>query len=82
MAGLLAVFVQFEREILRERVRAGIVQARQHGKPHGRLPTALRKATQVHELFADGLSKSAMARQLAIGRTSVRRILEGKRGPQ
>lgn len=77
MAGLLAVFAQFEREILRERVRAGIVQARQHGKPHGRPPTARHKATQVHKLFAGGLSKRAIARQLAIGRTSVRRILEG-----
>jgi putative DNA-invertase from lambdoid prophage Rac len=77
MAGLLAVFAEFEREILRERVRAGIAQARQHGKPHSRPPTARRKATQVRELFADGLSTRAIARQLAIGRTSVRRILEG-----
>jgi putative DNA-invertase from lambdoid prophage Rac len=78
MAGLLAVFAQFEREVLREPVRAAIVQARQHGKPHGRPPTAQRKATQVHELFAGGLSKRAIARQLAIGRTSVRRILEDR----
>jgi putative DNA-invertase from lambdoid prophage Rac len=77
MAGLLAVFAEFEREILRERVRAGIAQARQHGKPHGRPPTARCKATQIRELFADGLSKRAIARQLAIGRTSVRRILAG-----
>jgi putative DNA-invertase from lambdoid prophage Rac len=80
MAGLLAVFAEFEREILRERVRAGIAQARQQGKPHGRPPTARRKAPQVRELFAGGLSQSAIARQLAIGRTSVRRILEGRRG--
>src|ERR1700680_3847552 len=33
MAGLLAVFAEFEREILRERVRAGLVHARQNGKP-------------------------------------------------
>jgi DNA invertase Pin-like site-specific DNA recombinase len=32
MAGLLAIFAQFEREILRERVKAGIAQARRHGK--------------------------------------------------
>src|SRR5713226_2579720 len=36
MAGLLAVFAEFEREILRERVRAGLVQARQNGKRLGR----------------------------------------------
>jgi putative DNA-invertase from lambdoid prophage Rac len=33
MAGMLAVFAEFEREILRERVRAGIAQARKDGRP-------------------------------------------------
>jgi putative DNA-invertase from lambdoid prophage Rac len=35
MAGLLAVFAEFEREILRERVRAGLAHARQNGKRLG-----------------------------------------------
>ena len=32
MASLLAIFSEFEREILRERVRAGLAQARQNGQ--------------------------------------------------
>src|ERR1035441_410604 len=36
MAALLAVFAEFEREILRERVRAGLAHARQNGKKLGR----------------------------------------------
>lgn len=36
MAGLLAVFAEFEREILRERVRAGLAHAREKGKRLGR----------------------------------------------
>lgn len=76
MAALLAVFAEFEREILRERVKAGIAQARQAGKPHGRPPSAVKKGTQVKLMHAKGLSKSEIARQLGIGRTSVRRILE------
>ncbi|PLS85858.1 MAG: resolvase, partial [Actinobacteria bacterium] len=40
MAGLLAVFAEFERDILRERVKAGIAQARAEGRPHGRPRTA------------------------------------------
>src|SRR5436309_2163826 len=40
MAGLLAVFAEFEREILRERVRAGLAQARQNGQRLGRPVTA------------------------------------------
>ena len=40
MAGLLAVFAEFEREILRERVRAGLAHARQNGTRLGRPATA------------------------------------------
>jgi len=75
LAGLLAVFAEFEREILRERVKAGIAQARKEGKPHGRPPTARRKAPRVKRLYARGVSKSEIARRLKIGRTSARRIL-------
>jgi putative DNA-invertase from lambdoid prophage Rac len=32
-AGMLAVFAEFERDILRDRVKAGIAQARKDGKP-------------------------------------------------
>src|SRR6266700_4796180 len=74
MAGLLAVFAEFEREILRERVRAGLAHARQNGKHLGRPPSAAHKATQVRRLYRDGLSKSEIARRIKIGRTSVRRI--------
>jgi putative DNA-invertase from lambdoid prophage Rac len=75
MAGLLGVFAEFEREILRERVKAGIAQARQQGKPHGRPRTASLQAEQVRRLRAERLSQSEIARRLRIGRTSVRRIL-------
>jgi DNA invertase Pin-like site-specific DNA recombinase len=75
MTGMLAVFAEFEREILRERVRAGIAQARKEGRPHGRPPTALRKTDEVLRLKAERMSHSEIARQLGIGRTSVRRIL-------
>lgn len=75
MAGLLAVFAEFEREILRERVRAGLAQARQNGKRLGRPPTAARKADAVQKLYDHGISKAAIARRLRIGRTSVRRML-------
>ena len=75
MAGLLAVFAEFEREILRERVRAGLAHARANGKRLGRPLTAALQSDQVRKLHRSGLSKSQIARQLNIGRTSVRRIL-------
>ncbi len=40
MAGLLATFAEFEREILRERTRAGLAHARENGKRLGRPATA------------------------------------------
>src|SRR5579863_5041101 len=76
MAGLLAVFAAFEREVLGERVRAGLAHARQNGKRLGRPVTAALHADQVHKLHRAGISKSEIARRLNIGRTSVRRILE------
>jgi DNA invertase Pin-like site-specific DNA recombinase len=75
MAGMLAIFAEFEREILRERVRAGIAQARKEGRPHGRPRTASLKADEVLRLKAERVSHSEIARRLGIGRTSVRRIL-------
>lgn len=41
MTGVLAVFAEFEREILRERVKAGIAQARSKGKILGRPKSVL-----------------------------------------
>src|SRR5271165_6840405 len=75
MAALLAVFAEFEREILRERVRAGLAHARQNGKKLGRPITAGLHVNQVHKLHRSGVSKSEISRRLSIGRTSVRRIL-------
>src|ERR1022692_3450610 len=80
MAGLLAVFAEFEREILRERVRAGLAHARQNGKRLGRPATAALHADRVRKLRRSGLSKSEIARRLKIGRTSVRRILTSQKG--
>jgi putative DNA-invertase from lambdoid prophage Rac len=75
MAALLAVFAEFEREILRERVRAGLAHARQNGTRLGRPQTAALQTGQVRKLYRAGVSKAEIARRLRIGRTSVRRIL-------
>jgi len=79
MAGLLSVFAEFERDIMRERVRAGLAHARMEGKRLGRPPTAAGKAESVRALSLAGISKSEIARRLKIGRTSVRHLLEEKK---
>jgi DNA invertase Pin-like site-specific DNA recombinase len=78
MAGLLSVFAEFEHEILRERIRAGIAEARLKGKHLGRPVTVGKQASQIRKLHRAGVSKAEIARRLDIGRTSVRRILSAK----
>ena len=75
MAGLLAVFAAFEREILQERTKAGLAHARQNGKRLGRPTTAAIHAAEIRKLYRAGISKSEIARRVGVGRTSVRRIL-------
>lgn len=75
MAGMLSVFSEFERDMIRERIKAGISQAKAKGKPHGRPRTARKHEAKIKRLYAEGHTKSAIARKLKIGRTSVIRIL-------
>jgi len=72
MVCLLSVFAEFERDILSERIKAGIAQARSKGKPHGRPKTAALNVEAIKNFFAQGLNKSEIARRLKIGRTSCR----------
>src|ERR1700683_1612458 len=72
MAGLLAVFAEFERDILRERVRAGLAHARKQGTQLGRPPSVVHNALEARRLHQQGSSKSEIARKLEIGPTSVR----------
>jgi putative DNA-invertase from lambdoid prophage Rac len=73
---MLAVFAEFERDSLRDRVKAGIAQARKEGKPHGRPPSAALQTEKIKELFRTGSSKREIAKLLGISRASVRRLLE------
>jgi hypothetical protein len=73
----------FERNIRshifpRERISAGIIEARRKGTKLGRPLTAAKKASQIWKLHRTGISKAEIARRLDIGRTSVRPILARK----
>jgi hypothetical protein len=61
LAVMLAVFAEFEKDILRERVRAGLAHARQNGKKLGRPQTAALQSRQVRKLHRAGISKAAIA---------------------
>jgi len=76
LAGMLAVFAEFERDILRDRVKAGIAQARRDGKTPRATAHGSRYADDIRALHGDGISKSEIARRLPLSRTSVRRVLK------
>ncbi len=78
MAGMLSTFAEFERDIIRERVKAGIASAREKGKQHGRPQTAAKKKDEVKRLYKNGkgLNKSEIARKLKISRASVINFLK------
>jgi putative DNA-invertase from lambdoid prophage Rac len=50
LASMLAVFAEFERDILRDRVKAGIVQARKQSRLHERPATVAKSAPQIRSL--------------------------------
>ena len=76
MAGMVSVFAEFERELLRERVKAGIAHARVRGQQLGRPRTAAMETARIRQFHGEGKSKSEISRLLSISRASVRRCLQ------
>lgn len=70
--GIFASIAEFERELIRSRVRSGLAAARAKGKVFGRKRVPL-DAGKVATLRAAGLSWLAIAHQLEVGEGTVRR---------
>ncbi|TXN20050.1 recombinase family protein [Methylobacterium sp. WL19] len=75
MLNVLGGVAQFEREMMLERQREGIAKAKAEGAYKGRKPTARAKADEIKLLAAEGMSMSAIAAKLGIGKGSVHRAL-------
>jgi DNA invertase Pin-like site-specific DNA recombinase len=82
---ILAGFAEYEREVISERVRAGIRRAKAAGKKWGgrkkgaRYKLSKEKLGALKELLAAGTRKAAVARQLGISRASVYRAVAEQR---
>ena len=88
MFGMLSVFAEFERDLIRERVRAGMKVAKaeqaagkerlhKNGrlkKPIGRPPVGKATEGKVRQLRAQSWGVNRIARELGIGSGTVRRI--------
>ncbi|WP_083632472.1 recombinase family protein [Domibacillus antri] len=75
MFGMLAVFAEFERDIIQQRTKAGLEAARKRGRLGGR--PAIEEKTKRHivTLFQSGESVNDIAKEYGIGRSTVYKIL-------
>lgn len=73
MTGLLAIFAEFEREILQGRTSAGLAHARQNGKTTGSADDRGLQAPEIRKLHVVGVRKSEIARRLQICGTQARK---------
>lgn len=75
LAGMLAVFAGFERDLIRERVSAGLDAARRRGARLGRPPLPDSTRAEIRRLRAAGASQRAIAAELGVGVGTVTRVL-------
>jgi len=77
MRTILAAFAEYEREIISERIRAGISKAKAEGKTWGGRKQGVRpkltpkRLDAIHALLTAGTKKSEIARQLGVDRSTV-----------
>ena len=77
MCGLLACFAQFEVEVIRERVRSGLENARRQGRIGGRRPRI--DSGMVVKLRKEGLSLSQTAKQTGATSSAISKTLKKAR---
>jgi DNA invertase Pin-like site-specific DNA recombinase len=76
MFGMLSVFADFEREIIRERVNAGLDRARAEGKTLGRPKLSKEKHDQALRYKMDGLSIRQISKKVGISVGAVHKALQ------
>jgi DNA invertase Pin-like site-specific DNA recombinase len=77
---MMGVFAEFEREIIRERVNAGLARAKAEGKRLGRPKVAPEIERAIKKARARGMGMLKIARELGIGSGTVQRVLAMRNG--
>src|SRR6516225_2235699 len=79
MRTIMAGLAEFERDLIRERVKSGLAAARARGvslgRQHGQRPSD-QKARKVLSLHAEGLSYRRIARNLGLSKNTVMEIVK------
>lgn len=77
---MISAFCEFERDLIVERVNAGIARAKAHGtksgKPHGRPANLIHPEALVLKARAEGKGMLKIAKELGIGVGTVQRIVK------
>jgi DNA invertase Pin-like site-specific DNA recombinase len=69
------IFAEIEREMIRDRVHAGLDRARKRGKRLGRPKVSVAIERQIRDMRAEGVGMVAIGRHLGIGTGTVARVL-------
>ena len=83
LASLMSSLAEFERDLLRERVRSGLAAAKARGKmlgrQHGERPKSDKLAPRVLKLFEEGGSYRKIAAELQLSKNTVMGIVKRNR---
>lgn len=79
MFGMLAVFAEFERDVIQQRTKAGLEAARKRGRVGGRPAIDEKTKKRVETLFKLGESAADIAKEYNIGRATVYKIINEKK---
>jgi DNA invertase Pin-like site-specific DNA recombinase len=78
MFQMMGVFAEFEREMIKERVNAGLDRARAQGKRLGRPPVPPVTQGKVLKLRQEGYSMGRIATQVGLSKGKVHAICSAK----
>jgi len=87
MLNMLAALAEFELELIRERVKAGMERARRQGKRIGRPKITEKRGFKTHfklmlkRLYDGDVSRRQAARELGIGYATLKRLLDSNYNP-
>ena len=72
---MMGVFAEFEREMICERVNAGLARAKAEGKKLGRPRISAEVEEAIKEACAQGKGMLRIAHELGVGSCTVQRVL-------
>lgn len=75
MFGMIAVFAEFERNLIQERTRAGLESARKQGRKGGRPPLKESQKQQIRKLYEGGERAKDIAEEYGIARSTVYKVI-------